>query len=86
MLVGESLGYGAALSAFSPAEQKLGRSINPTLYTLEEFASRYQEQNHFFMRVLEQPKLFLIGDDDELRRIGQPGQDSQAESRTGQAA
>jgi predicted nucleotidyltransferase/DNA-binding transcriptional ArsR family regulator len=83
MLVGDSIGYGIALSAFSTAEQELGRKINPTLYTPAEFRSRQQEQHHFLMRVLEQPKLFLTGDDDALRRLGQPGQDSQVESRTG---
>jgi predicted nucleotidyltransferase/DNA-binding transcriptional ArsR family regulator len=82
MLVGDAISYGTALSAFSTAEHELGRKINPTLYTPAEFRSRQQEQHHFLMRVLEQPKLFLTGDDDALRRLGQPGQDSQAESRT----
>lgn len=83
MLVGEGISYGSALVAFSPAELALGRKINPTLYTPAEFRSRQQEQHHFLMRVLEQPKLFLTGDEDELGRLGQPGQNSQAENRTG---
>lgn len=75
MLVGDEISYATLLSALSPAEQVLGRPINPTPYTLEEFRKRQQEQQHFLMRVLEQPKLFLIGDEDDLRRFGEPSQD-----------
>lgn len=82
MLIGDTISYGAALSTFSTAEQKLGRKINPTLYTPAEFRKRQQEQQHFLMRVLEQPKLFLMGDEDALGRLGQPGQNSKTEKRT----
>jgi predicted nucleotidyltransferase len=80
LLVGEPITYGALLSALAPAEQALGRKINPTPYTLEEFQKRQQEQQHFLMRVLEQPKIFILGDDNDLRRLGEPGQDPQVES------
>lgn len=80
LLVGEPIGYGALLSALSPAEQTLGRKISPTPYTFAEFKKRQQEQQHFLMRVLEQPKIFILGDNDDLRRLGEPGQNSQAES------
>ena len=80
MLVGESIGYGALLAALSPAEQALGRKINPTPYTLTEFRKRRQEQLHFLMSVLEQPKIFIIGGNDDLRRLGEPGQDPQAQT------
>ncbi|MEB0014578.1 nucleotidyltransferase domain-containing protein, partial [Glaciimonas sp. Cout2] len=73
MLVGDAISYATLLSALSPAEQVLGRPINPTPYTVAEFRKRQQEQQHFLMRVLEQPKLFLIGDEDDLRRLGEPG-------------
>ena len=82
MLVGDSISYGTLLSALSPAEHVLGRPINPTPYTLAEFRKRRQEQQHFLTRVLEQPKLFLIGDEDDLRRLGEPGQDPQAQGGT----
>lgn len=80
MLVGESIGYGTLLSALSPAEQALGRKISPTPYTLTEFGKRQQEQQHFLMNVLEQPKIFIIGGNDDLRRLGEPGQDPQAQA------
>jgi predicted nucleotidyltransferase len=86
LLVGEPISYGALLSALSPAEQALGRKISPTLYTLAEFKKRQQEQQHFLMRVLEQPKIFISGDNDDLRRLGEPGQDPQAQSRVVESA
>ena len=46
-LVGEGISYGTLLSALSPAEQALGRPINPTPYTLAEFRKRQQEQQYF---------------------------------------
>jgi predicted nucleotidyltransferase len=76
LLVGDSIAYGALLSVLAPAEQVLGRKINPTLYTLAEFQKRQQEQQHFLMRVLEQPKIFIMGDDNDIKRLGEPGQDS----------
>jgi len=76
MLISDHLVYGAILSALAPAEQNLGRKINPTPYTLMEFKKRYHEQQHFLMRVLEQPKLFLLGDDDDLKRLVEFGQNS----------
>jgi predicted nucleotidyltransferase len=86
MLIGAPVSYGTLLSALVPAQQALGRPINPTPYTPEEFFKRYQEQQHFLMRVLEQPKIFILGDNDELRRLGEPGQHPQAEGGAVQPA
>jgi len=82
MLVGDSISYGALLSALAPAEQVLGRKISPTPYSLAEFRKRQQEQQHFLMRVLEQPKIFIVGDDDDLRWLGESGQDTQTQGGT----
>lgn len=79
LLVGDTLLYGTLLSALAPAEEILSRKINPTPYSVTDYIKRYQEQQHFLMRVLEQPKIFLIGDEDDLRRLGEPAQDSQAQ-------
>ena len=76
MLVGDAISYTTLLSALSSAEQILARPINPTPFTVAEFRKRQQEQQHFLMRVLEQEKLFLIGDEDVLRRLGESAQDS----------
>lgn len=44
---------------------QLGRTINPTLYTLDEWQTRRAAGNSFVLRVAEQDKIELIGDDPE---------------------
>ncbi len=48
----------------APAEKALGRKINPTLYTPEEFARRRKNGNAFLQKVLAGEHLVLIGSDD----------------------
>jgi predicted nucleotidyltransferase len=74
LLVGDALAYGTLLSALAPAEEILGRKINPTPYSVADYIKRVQEQQHFLIRVLEQSKMFLMGDEDDLRRLGEPAQ------------
>lgn len=71
----------ARLEALSPASAQLGRAVNPTLYTPEEFAQRIMDGKSFITRVLEQPKIFVKGSDHDISRlggIGEPGADRQA--------
>ena len=49
---------------------KLGREINPHALTPAEFARRVKGREHFINSVLETPRLFVIGSEDELRRLG----------------
>lgn len=73
MLVGESLGYGEIMERLLPLEASLGRSINPTIYSKEEFSAKIVSGDHFIMRVLEQPKIILKGDESEFRVSRQSG-------------
>jgi len=66
MLVGDDLDYTALMGLLIPAESQLGRKINPTVYTRQEFIQRQQQGHHFLTRVLAQDKLWLVGDDSEL--------------------
>ena len=49
-----------------PATIALGGIVNPSVYTQKELARRVKEGNAFVKRVLAQPKLWLIGNDDDL--------------------
>lgn len=51
------------------AEQQLGREINATIYTPDEFHSRLGRNAHFLGRVLDGPKLMLVGNPDELAEL-----------------
>ena len=66
MLVSDALTYADAMAALHPLMERLGREINPTLYTRAELRKRIAEGNSFVTRVLAQPRLWLIGNDDAL--------------------
>lgn len=66
MIVSGSLTYADLFRALEPATIALGRTVNPTVYTQKELARRVKEGNAFVKRVLAQPKLWLIGDEDDL--------------------
>jgi DNA-binding transcriptional ArsR family regulator len=54
------------------AHEHLGRAINPTVYTPTEFEKKQKAKDHFLTRVLDKPKLFVIGNQDELGKITGP--------------
>ncbi len=62
MLVGDEISYGGVMELLAPAEKQLGRTINPTMYTVTEFNDRKTSHQPFIKRVMEQPKLWLLGD------------------------
>lgn len=70
LLIHENLTYADLFPLLEIAETKLGRKVNPTLYTLGEWVKRKAKNNHFLNQVINQPKLFLIGTEDELKNFG----------------
>lgn len=62
MLVGNDLLLSQVLASLEPAEAQLGRKINPSCYSPQEFERRRAEPDSFVNRVLSQPILPLIGD------------------------
>ena len=63
LVVSDSLGYQDLIKALQTAERGLGRKVSPTLYSAVELAKKRSGRNAFVLRVLEQPKIFLIGSD-----------------------
>jgi predicted nucleotidyltransferase len=66
MIVSASLGYADVYGALEGASATLGRTINPTLYETAELARRIRQDNAFVTRVLQQPKIWLIGTEEQL--------------------
>jgi predicted nucleotidyltransferase len=62
MLVSEDVTYGELFATLEDLSQRLGRTVNPTIYTPAEWQQRIQRSDSFVKRVLEQPKIWLIGD------------------------
>jgi len=65
-VITQHLTYREFFSALEPATGRLGRVVNPTVYSRIEFEKRLREGNAFVKRVMAQPKLWIIGDDSEL--------------------
>jgi predicted nucleotidyltransferase len=61
LLVSTTLSYADVFAALESASQQLKRNINPTLYTPDEFAQRLDQDQAFITRVMQQPKIWLIG-------------------------
>lgn len=61
MLIGENLSYSDVMEHLLPLEEQLGRTINPSLYSLQSWQAMKLEGNSFVLRVEEQDKLDLIG-------------------------
>lgn len=51
-------------------EASLRRPVNPTVYSPVEFRTKLTSGNHFLNSVVRGDKAFLIGDEDELRKVG----------------
>jgi predicted nucleotidyltransferase len=57
------------LVRLSEAETALGRTVNPTVYSLNEFKRKFEDGNHFLNAVFDGKKVFLIGNEDEFREM-----------------
>jgi uncharacterized protein len=71
VIVVGGISFGEVVSLLSDAEDKLGREINPVVYSVAEFNDKVKENHHFISTVLEGDKIFLVGDEDELRRLAE---------------
>jgi predicted nucleotidyltransferase len=70
MLVG-CLGFADAVRVLHPAQEILRREINPVVYSPDEFQRRTANDDSFVREVLSNAKLFLVGNEDELRKLTQ---------------
>lgn len=69
VLVLGNLSLREAVQALSPLQVTLGREINPVVMPANKFVGRKSKKDRFVMRVLDEPKAFVIGDDDELAKL-----------------
>lgn len=65
LLVGD-LNYSDVVKALYPAQEVLGREINPKVFGREEWLRMVITKNAFVKEVLSKPKLFVLGTKDEL--------------------
>ncbi|NRQ43347.1 nucleotidyltransferase domain-containing protein [Rheinheimera sp. YQF-2] len=67
LLVGNA-GYAEVVAALYPAQQELGREINPKLYSVNEWQDALNAQSGFIKHILASPMLPILGDTDDIRQ------------------
>lgn len=57
------------VSPLSTVENAIGREVNPTLFSTTEFKKKWSQKNHFLKSVAKAEKEYVIGSEDEFRRL-----------------
>ena len=57
------------VKALSPVQAVLGREINPVVMTVDKLLAQIEKKDRFAMRVLEEPRIFVIGGEDEFAKF-----------------
>jgi predicted nucleotidyltransferase len=66
MVISDRLTYAELCWALEAASSQLARNVNPTIYASAQLARRIDEHNPFLAKVLEQPRILIIGGEDDL--------------------
>ena len=69
MVIG-AIGLRSLSSWLAGVSDQIGREINPHTMSVEEFRRRKQKGDHFLSNVLESPKLFIVGKENDLESMG----------------
>ena len=67
MIIADKLSYGELLEALEPLTRTIGRRVNPTVLTQRDWAKRLTTRSAFTTRVMAQPKIWIIGSENEFR-------------------
>ncbi len=71
MIVGDDISLSIVAPLLRPARGALRREINPTTYRTEEFGRKLAQRHAFVTRVVDGPKVFVVGTQGDLDRLAQ---------------
>jgi len=66
LVLADKIDYADVFAALESAEAKLGRKVNPIVYTLASWRKKRKDGNSFVAKVGAQPKIFLLGAEVDL--------------------
>lgn len=66
-VVSDNLTFADLFGALEDARRQLGREVNPIVHGRLEVATLRRKKNSFIERVMEQPKIWIYGDEDAFR-------------------
>ena len=64
-----SVSFATAVQVMATTQQFLGREINPVVMSHERFMRSAEKGDPFISRVLAEPKIFIVGDVNDLRKL-----------------
>ena len=70
MVIGKAT-FGEVVAALEPAQDRLGREVNPTVYPEAELRAKLAKKHHFLRAVMDGPKIFLVGDERVLKGLAE---------------
>lgn len=75
MVVSDTVSYADTYAALEDVSAVLGRQVNPTILTTKDLAAAFEKEDAFTVRVWSQPKVWVIGSDDDVgaRQPERPG-------------
>jgi hypothetical protein len=56
--------FSEVVDRLGSVEESITREVNPNVYPEDEFIAKVSEGHHFVTSLIEEPKIFLIGDED----------------------
>ena len=68
MIIGD-IGMRQLTGHLSGVSGPIGREINPHILSMKEFLKRKSAKDHFLIQVLESPRIFIIGNENELAEL-----------------
>jgi predicted nucleotidyltransferase len=71
LLVVGDVSLGEVVKSLGRAQERLGREVNPTVFSEDEFRSRITAGRHFLKKVMAGAKVFVVGDERDAGRLGQ---------------
>lgn len=74
MVIGP-VSFTRVVEALTPAGEQLRREINPVAMSFKDFRAKLEKRDRFVTRVMNEPRIFLMGND---RELGQPAEDRAA--------
>jgi len=66
LVIADDVEYPEVYAALQTAETELGRSINPNVFTVRDWRARREQEDSFAVRISAQPRLFVIGVEDDI--------------------
>lgn len=70
LVVSDALAYADLMTVLADVEKSLGRPINPSIYTAEQIKDKLEANNAFLTRLMDQPRIWLKGGEDDIGAFG----------------